>query len=222
MTMRRLLLPLLCTPLFFGCESDPRDPKAIAEADSLRAAVAVEIREASLRDKEREVADRDREAREREVAERRRCDAADGLPASIERIMSEPREYAANDACSARLMDALVERFIHTNEKQYLETLDALSRAGDSKTNEILGSAVLDLFRARPVELIQHLYSLQGDPASTEVDALLVSEIQLGRNSAFDSEIRTILERLELGDDLTTDQKRYLARIESQFWASAG
>jgi hypothetical protein len=220
--MRGFLLLLLSVPLFVACGGDPKERAAESTADSLRAAVAVELRQTAAREKERQTLDRARDEREREGAERRRCEAARSLPTSLEKIMSSPRDFVSNDTCSAVLMDELVARFVSTNEKQYLEALDALSRAGDSKSNEIIGSAVLDLFRARPVELVRHLYSMQGDPASTEVDALLVSEIQLGRNSAFDDEIRQILERLESGTDLTMDQKRFLARIESQMWASAG
>lgn len=218
--MRNTLRILIAAALLAGCASDPRQAADQFAADSLRAVVDVEIRQAAARQKVEAQAEREREAREDEIASAQRCDAAQGLPASLEKIMAEPRLYAAGDECARTLLDAIVTRFARTNEKQYLEALDALSRAGDSKSNEVIGKAVLDIFRARPVELVRHLYDLQGDPASTEVDALLVTEIQLGRNSSFDDEIHALLERLESGVDLTTDQKRYLARIESQMWAS--
>lgn len=220
--MHRSLPPLACLLLLVGCASDPKELADESQADSIRALVDVEIRQAAARQKVESQAEREREDAEHAVATRKRCEAAGGLPATLEKIMAEPRLYVGGDTCARELTEALVERFTRSNEKQYLEALDALSRAADSKSNEVLGNAVLDLFRARPVELVRHLYDLQGDPAATEVDALLVTEIQLGRNSAFDNEIRAILERLESGVDLTTDQKRYLARIESQMWASAG
>ncbi|MBC8145700.1 MAG: hypothetical protein H7X80_08940 [bacterium] len=62
---------------------------------------------------------------------------------------------------------------------------------------------------------------LQGDPAATDVGALLITEIQLGRTDEFDNEIHGILDKLEGGSDLSTDQKRFLSRIESQFWVSS-
>ena len=221
MTMRRILTIVTSIALLAGCADDGPDDAERASTDSLRNAVAVEIRQAEARDRAERLIEEEQMRRQREADARRRCSALERMPASLAEIIEEPKLYAATDSCAAKLMDEIVARFVRTNEKQYLTALDALSRAGDGKTNELLGGAVLDLFRARPVKLVQHLYSLQGDPTATDVDALLVSEIQLGRNSAFDDEITRILHRLENGAELSTDQKRYLSRIESQFWASA-
>jgi hypothetical protein len=220
MNMRRTVRILLALPLLAGCASDPKEEAEQWARDSIRAVVDVEIRQAAARQKVEAQAEREREDKEHAVAVAKRCQAVAGLPGSLEKVIAEPRLYAGGDTCARDLMDAIVERFTRTNEKQYLEALDALSLAGDSKSNEALGNAVLDLFRARPIELIRHLYDLQGDPAATEVDALLVTEIQLGRNSSFTEEIQAILDRLETGVELSTDEKRYLARIESQMWAT--
>jgi hypothetical protein len=218
--MRGTLPLLVCTLLLTACGSDPQELAERSSADSLRAAVAVELRQASLRDREQASVEQERAERDAEAAAARRCEAVATLPASITEIVRDPKEYAAADPCGTKLIDEVVARFVRTNDKAYLEALDALSLGGDSKTNEALGDAVLDLFRARPVELIRHLYDLQGDPASTDVDALLVSVVQLGDDDELDGEVRAILRRLDRGVDLSTDQKRYLARLESQFWGT--
>ena len=200
--------------LLAGCASDTDTTSDEYSADSLRAAVAVEISQAAAKQKVEERAERQRREKENAALAERRCSAASLLPGSLRVVMEEPRNYVGADSCAQQLLDGIVTRFVRTNEKQYLEALDALSRVSDSKSTEVMGNAVLDLFRTRPVELVRHLYDLQGDPSATEVDALLVTEIQLGRNSTFDNEIRQILERLETGAELTTDQKRFLARID--------
>src|SRR5687767_10763467 len=193
MNMTRTILLAACAATFCACASDRMDRVSEVSTDSLRNAVAVEIRQTSSQDDARLRADKERSDSENAANARHRCDAAESLPESIERIMAQPKDYVSNDSCAAILADAIIARFIRTDEKRYLEVLDALSRAADSKATELLGAAVLDLFRARPVELIRHLYSLQGDPAATEVSSLLITVIQLGRNSEFDTEIHGIL-----------------------------
>lgn len=219
--MTRGLFVLAVALPFAACDSSKTNRMSSVSVDSLRSEVGVAVRTASDEDDARRRSEKVIAESERSSNERRRCDAASNLPESIDLIVEKPKDYVGDDSCAAVLADALVERFVRSDEKKYLEALDILSRAADSKSTELLGAAVLDLFRARPVELIRHLYRMQGDPTATEVDALLITEIQLGRDDAFNSEIHGILDRLESGDDLSTDEKRFLSRLESQFWAAA-
>ncbi|MBC8146273.1 MAG: hypothetical protein H7X80_11870, partial [bacterium] len=159
------IVPIVCLTLVGACNSGKMERASEVSTDSLRSAVAVDIRQASSTDDARIQADRARaeSARadvERDADARHRCKAAASLPQSIDKILAEPKDYVGNDSCAAVLADAVVARFIRSNDKQYLAVLDALSRAADSKSTELLGAAVLDLFRAKPIELVKHLYML--------------------------------------------------------------
>lgn len=218
--MGRSFLAVAAALCLLSCDTDDKVRVDDNSADSLRVAVAVETREAAARHREQLDAEEDRRAAESIVGARRRCEAARSLPGSLDRIFDEPADYVAGDSCMSELLGAIVERFVRDGDDKYLDALDALSKHADSRATEVFGDALIDLFRARPVELVKHLYALQGDATATEIDALLVTEIQLGKGGARDDGIRSIIEDLERGKRLTTDEKRYLSRLESQLWTS--